>query len=65
MIKSFLDIVGSQGVFAVFFYFLLSYMLKEQSRRDAAYQESLKQFISILSAMKEELDTMKIKILKN
>lgn len=65
MIKSFLDIIGSQGVFAVFFYFLLSYMLQEQSRRDIAYQESLKQFIGILAAMKEEIDTMKIKILKN
>lgn len=65
MIKSFLDIIGSQGVFAVFFYFLLSYMLQEQSRRDVAYQESLKQFIGILAAMKEEIDTMKIKILKN
>lgn len=65
MIKSFLDIIGSQGVFAVFFYFLLSYMLQEQSRRDAAYQDSLKQFIGILAAMKEEMDIMKIKILKN
>ena len=40
MAKGFLDIIGSQGVFAIFFYFLLSYMLKEQSKRDACYQEN-------------------------
>ena len=64
MAKSFLDIIGSQGVFAIFFYFLLSYMLKEQSKRDARYQENLKELVDVLSMLKEELHIIKNEISK-
>ena len=64
MAKGFLDIIGSQGVFAIFFYFLLSYMLREQSKRDARYQENLKEFVDVLSVLKEELHIIKNEILK-
>ena len=64
MAKGFLDIIGSQGVFAIFFYFLLSYMLREQSKRDARYQENLKEFVDVLSVLKEELHIIKNEISK-
>lgn len=57
--KNFLDIIGSQGVFAIFFYILLTYMLREQSKRDSRYQENLKELVDILATLKEEVQMMK------
>ena len=57
--KNFLDIVGSQGVFAIFFYILLTYMLREQSKRDFRYQENLKELVEVLSVLKEEIHMIK------
>jgi hypothetical protein len=58
-VKNFLDIVGSQGVFAIFFYILLTYMLREQSKRDFRYQENLKELVEVLSVLKEEIHMIK------
>lgn len=57
--KSFLDIIGNQGVFAIFFYILLTYMLREQSKRDSRYQENLKELVDILVTLKEEVQMIK------
>lgn len=57
--QNFLDIIGSQGVFAIFFYILLTYMLREQSKRDSKYQENLKELIEVLSVLKEEIHMIK------
>lgn len=62
--KNFLDIIGSQGVFAIFFYILLTYMLREQSKRDARYQENLKELVEVLSILKEEIQMIKNEFLK-
>ena len=59
VVKNFLDIIGSQGVFAIFFYILLTYMLREQSKRDSKYQENLKELIEVLSVLKEEVHMIK------
>ncbi|MGL5634726.1 MAG: BhlA/UviB family holin-like peptide [Sarcina sp.] len=60
--QNFLDIIGSQGIFAIFFYILLTYMLREQSKRDARYQENLKELVEVLSALKEEIYKIKKEI---
>ncbi|WP_346920152.1 BhlA/UviB family holin-like peptide [Clostridium sp. UBA7339] len=57
--------VTSQGVFAVFFAYLLFYVLKENSRREGKYQEiisDLTQRFNILDDVKKSVNKIEEKL---
>jgi len=57
-----IEVIATQGVFAILFTYLLLYILKENSKRESNYQEILKQFSDLLPDIKEDLKTIKEKI---
>ncbi|WP_346936345.1 BhlA/UviB family holin-like peptide [Clostridium sp.] len=57
--------VASQGVFAVFFAYLLFYVLKENSKREGKYQEiivDLTQRLNVIDDVKNSVDKIKEKL---
>lgn len=49
----------SQGVFAVLFGYLLLYVLKENSNREARYQELLQDLTNLLPEIKQDISSIK------
>jgi len=59
------NMIASQGVFAVFFAYLLFYVLKENSKREGKYQEiiaDLTQRFNILDDVKKSVDKIEEKL---
>ncbi|KEI92225.1 BhlA/UviB family holin-like peptide [Clostridium botulinum] len=60
-----IKLVASQGVFAIFFAYLLFYVLKENSKREGKYQEiisDLTQRFNILDDVKKSVDKIEEKL---
>ena len=49
----------SQGVFAVLFGYLLLYVLKENSSREARYQDLLEELTNLLPDIKQDITSIK------
>ncbi|MGL5329174.1 MAG: BhlA/UviB family holin-like peptide [Peptostreptococcaceae bacterium] len=49
----------SQGIFAVLFGYLLLYVLKENSIREAKYQELLYELTNLLPEIKQDISSIK------
>ncbi|MGL5712483.1 MAG: BhlA/UviB family holin-like peptide [Paraclostridium sp.] len=49
----------SQGIFAVLFGYLLLYVLKENSIREAKYQELLHELTDLLPEIKQDISSIK------
>ncbi|MGL5713824.1 MAG: BhlA/UviB family holin-like peptide [Paraclostridium sp.] len=49
----------SQGIFAVLFGYLLLYVLKENSTREAKYQELLYELTDLLPEIKKDISSIK------
>lgn len=64
MNKEMIDFIISQGVFAIFFGYLLLYVLKENSSRESRYQELLQELTSSLPEIKQDISNIK-DLLKN
>lgn len=58
MEQNILKLIISQGVFAVLFVYLLFYVLKENSKREANYQEIVDKLSSSLPSIEEKLDNI-------
>lgn len=58
MEQSILKLIISQGIFAVLFVYLLFYVLKENSKREANYQEIVDKLSSSLPNIEEKLDNI-------
>ncbi|MCY6959986.1 BhlA/UviB family holin-like peptide [Clostridium brassicae] len=60
-----IKMVASQGVFAIFFTYLLFYVLKENSKREGKYQEiisDLTQKFNVLDDVKKSVDKIEEKL---
>lgn len=56
-----IKLVASQGVFAIFFDYLLFYVLKENSKSERKYQEIISEF-NILDDVKKSVDKIEEKL---
>lgn len=59
MNKEMIDFVISQGIFAVFFGYLLLYVLRENSNREDRYQQLLKELTTFLPEIKKDISSIK------
>lgn len=59
MNKEMIDFVISQGIFAVFFGYLLLYVLRENSSREDRYQQLLKELTTFLPEIKRDISSIK------
>lgn len=57
-----LKVIATQGAFAVLFFYLLFYTLKENSKREDNYQEIIKDLSESLPTIKEEIQEINNKI---
>lgn len=60
-----IKMAASQGVFAIFFAYLLFYVLKENSKREGKYQEiisKLTEKFNVLENVKHTVDEIKEKV---
>lgn len=64
MNKEVINFFISQGIFAVLFGYLLLYVLKENSSREARYQELLQELTYLLPEIKQDISSIK-KLLKH
>lgn len=55
----------SQGIFAVLFGYLLLYVLKENSTREAKYQELLHELTDLLPEIKQDISSIKESLKSN
>ncbi|GKX68349.1 BhlA/UviB family holin-like peptide [Inconstantimicrobium mannanitabidum] len=62
MESNIIQLVATQGGFAVLFSYLLFYVLKENSKREENYQEIIKRFSDSLPEIKEEIETLNSKL---
>ena len=62
MENNLLEIMTTQGVFAVLFLYLLFYVLKENSKREENYQTIIKDLTQTLPDIKNDLEEIKNKI---
>lgn len=59
MDKEIVNFFISQGIFAVLFGYLFLYVLRENSSREAKYQELLQDLTNILPEIKRDISSMK------
>lgn len=64
MEKEIFELIVTQGLFAILFCYLLFYVLKENSKREQNYQEILKELTEMLPNIKQDIEHIKEKILK-
>lgn len=57
-----LQLLATQGAFAILFCYLLFYVLKENSKREANYQEIIKNFSDSLPDIKEDIEKLNNKL---
>lgn len=62
MESNIIQLVATQGGFAILFSYLLFYVLKENSKREENYQEIIKKFSDSLPEIKEEIETLNSKL---
>ena len=56
MDQALIKLVVSQGIFATLFVYLLFYVLKENSKREASYQNIVNELSKSLPSIEEKLD---------
>ena len=62
-----ISVVVSNGIFATLFVFLFFYQLKDSSKREKAYQETIEnltEHLQIIEDVREEVTELKTHILK-
>ncbi|MDS0527219.1 BhlA/UviB family holin-like peptide [Clostridium sp. SHJSY1] len=57
-----IQLLATQGGFAILFCYLLFYVLKENSKREANYQEIIKNFSNSLPDIKEDIENLNNKL---
>lgn len=57
-----IQLLATQGAFAILFCYLLFYVLKENSKREANYQEIIKNFSDSLPDIKEDIEKLNNKL---
>ena len=68
MWQEILNIVISNGIFAILFVLLLSYLLKDSSKREQKYSNTIEQFATNLNKaldVKEEIKDQNLQLEKN
>ena len=64
MDQAILKLIVSQGIFAVLFVYLLYYVLKENSKREANYQQIVNELSQSLPSIEDKLDLISKQINK-
>ncbi|MGG5460192.1 BhlA/UviB family holin-like peptide [Clostridium sp. B9] len=54
-----IKLIATQGVFALLFSYLLTYVLKENSKREDNYNHVVKELTELLPAMKKDIEDIK------
>lgn len=62
MEKEILELFATQGVFVIMFCYLLFYVLKENSKREANYQKMVLELTESMPEMKKDLEEIKNKV---
>ncbi|MCR3761735.1 bacteriocin [Clostridium felsineum] len=62
MESNIIQLLATQGGFAILFCYLLFYVLKENSNRETNYQEIIKRFSDFLPDIKEDIEKLNNKI---
>lgn len=62
MEENIIQLLATQGGFAILFCYLLFYALKENSKREANYQEIIKNFSDSLPDIKEDIEKLNNKL---
>ncbi|WP_310939708.1 BhlA/UviB family holin-like peptide [Clostridium sp. SHJSY1] len=60
--ENIIQLLATQGGFAILFCYLLFYVLKENSKREANYQEIIKNFSNSLPDIKEDIENLNNKL---
>lgn len=63
MEKDFLELFAVQGTFAILFCYLLFYVLKENSKREASYQNIIIDLTGAMPEIRKDIENIKNKIL--
>ena len=62
MEQSILELLTSQGVFAILFSYLLFYILKENNRREENYQQIIKDLSETLPEIQDNIKEINAKL---
>lgn len=62
MEQNILELLTSQGVFAILFCYLLFYVLKENDKREENYQQIIKELSETLPEIQEDIKKINEKI---
>ncbi|MDU7068262.1 MAG: BhlA/UviB family holin-like peptide [Clostridium perfringens] len=57
-------LMATQGAFAILFWYLLFYVLKENSKREDKYQNIIEELTELLPKIKEDVEDIKEKLNK-